>query len=324
MSKSLNTKGVELDDIVKFYLDEVAKYPLLTHEEELELGKIVRDYLLTYEPKKVQNKKAPTRVRLLMDTTAPPEEKARFEMARKRMIVSNLRLVASIAFRYSRILSMEMSDILQEGNLGLMRAVEKFDYRKGFKFSTYASWWIRQGIIRSAYNNRQIKVPIYRIEQQGIVKNTTEHLLQKMGREPTIQEISDACGISVKDLQQILTLPEKLSSINTPVADAEGLTYEELLEDKDALDPEEETVEKCIRESLHDFLQKRIKDGRMTERDYNIIQMRYGLGEYTETNSLEQIGQAFGLTRERIRQIIIRHLKRMRLSASTHFDEKPL
>lgn len=319
----INTRGLSLDSIVKKYLDEVSRYPLLSRDEEMNYGKICREYLTKYPPppkkKGPDSDKEMTRVRLLLEKepvrrriTKKPSEEVQFDYARKMMIQCNLRLVASMCFSFSKRSGVPVSDLIQEGNIGLLRAVEKYDERKGFKFSTYASWWIRQALIRSSYNNKPIRVPIYRVEHMNHVRKAKVELRQRLHREPTVAEIAERLSIKKVDVDKILQIPTNLVSLDMPLTHGErSSTVGDLLEDKDTPDPESALMEEEMVRRIHYFLDTQRGKGKLSQRDYNILCMRFGLTG-AEPVSLETVANEYGLTRERIRQIVFRQLDVMR------------
>jgi len=263
-------------DPVNSYLVEISKIPLLTKEEEYELAKKMRE--------------------------GTPEEKAK---ARKKLIESNLRLVVSIAKKYIGQ-GLLFLDLIQEGNLGLIKAAEKFDYKKGWRFSTYATWWIRQAITRAlADQSRTIRVPVHMVENINKLKKTTRQLMQKLGREPTDEEIAKEMGISVKKVEDFKRVAQVPISLETPVGDDEDTRLADFVEDKSILSPEEETIKNCSNEELLELLKF------LPERERDIIKLRFGLGGEVP-HTLEEVGAKFNVTRERIRQIESKAIRRLK------------
>ena len=260
------------NDPVRMYLKEIGKVPLLTAEEEVSLAKRIE----------------------------------RHDMAAKRKLVeANLRLVVSIAKRYVGR-GMLFLDLIQEGNLGLIRAVEKFDYRKGYKFSTYATWWIRQAITRAiADQARTIRIPVHMVETINKLIRVQRQLLQDVGREPTPEEIAAEMGTTPQKVREILKISQEPVSLETPIGEEEDSQLGDFIEDEDAAIPVEAVSEIMQKEELRAVL------GTLTHRERKVIELRFGLtGEHPRT--LEEVGQKFGVTRERIRQIEAKTLAKLK------------
>lgn len=271
--------GVESsDDSVRMYLREIGKIPLLASKDEIMLAKRI-----------VQGD----------------------EVAKKRLAEANLRLVVSIAKRYiGRGLS--LLDLIQEGNTGLLRAVEKFDYRKGFKFSTYATWWIRQAITRAiADQARTIRIPVHMVETINRLIRVQRQLVQDLGREPLPEEIAAEMEMEVDKVEQILKINQDTVSLEAPVGEEEDSRLGDFLEDKDSLSPEESAIYELLRNHIGEFLQF------LNPREQKIIKMRFGL-EDGRTHTLEEVGKEFGVTRERIRQIEAKALKKIKDHEQSH------
>lgn len=227
------------------------------------------------------------------------------EIAKAELIRANLRLVVSIARQYS-YRGLPMADLVQEGNLGLMRAVEKFDHTRGFKFSTYASWWIRQAVIRAIESQvRTIRIPIYKLEVVNRVKQTQKALFQKLGRDATIGEIAEALEMRADDVDQLLSLVKEPMSLDAQVSDESDSSIIDFIENPEADCPSDEVECAALREQIEDALAS------LAPREEKVVRMRYGIGEAAQY-SLEEIGSRFGLTRERIRQIEIKALRKLR------------
>ena len=267
---------VAIEDPIKMYLKEIGKIPLLNVDEEMNLAKKI----------------------------CAPDENVRIE-ARKKMAESNLRLVVSIAKRYMGR-GMQLLDLIQEGNLGLLRAVEKFDYQKGFKFSTYATWWIRQAITRSiADQARTIRIPVHMVETINRLIKVQRKLVQELGREPKPIEVAKVMGIPVAKVREIMSFALEPVSMETPIGDEDDSHLGDFLQDANAKVP----VNFAMDVLLHDQLMEVIKS--LTEREQNVILLRFGL-EDGKPRTLEEVGKVFGITRERIRQIEAKALRKLR------------
>ncbi|RPF46732.1 RNA polymerase sigma factor RpoD [Thermodesulfitimonas autotrophica] len=265
-------EGVEIDDPVRMYLKEIGRIPLLSPEEEVELAKRMEQG---------------------------------DEAAKRRLIEANLRLVVSIAKRYVGR-GMLFLDLIQEGNLGLIKAVEKFDYRKGYKFSTYATWWIRQAITRAiADQARTIRIPVHMVETINKLIRVSRHLLQELGREPTPEEIAKEMDISEEKVREIMKIAQEPVSLETPIGEEEDSHLGDFIEDQDAQAPAEEASYRLLREQLNEVLQT------LTEREQRVLRLRFGLDD-GRARTLEEVGQKFGVTRERIRQIEAKTLRKLR------------
>jgi RNA polymerase sigma factor, sigma-70 family len=264
------TEGI--DDPVKVYLKEIGRVPLLTPEEEVELAIKMSDG---------------------------------DAFARKRLSEANLRLVVSIAKRYVGR-GMQFLDLIQEGNLGLIKAVEKFDYTKGFKFSTYATWWIRQAITRAiADQARTIRIPVHMVETINKVKKISSQLLHANGHEPSAEEIADEMGVTVEKVREIMRVAQEPVSLETPIGEEEDSHLGDFIPDEDALVPAEAAYHTLLREQLGDVL------GTLTPREAKVLRLRFGL-EDGRPRTLEEVGKEFNVTRERIRQIEAKALRKLR------------
>lgn len=267
---------IAIEDSIKMYLKEIGKIPLLSVDEEMNLARKICD----------------------------PDEAVRKE-ARKQMAESNLRLVVSIAKRYMGR-GMQFLDLIQEGNLGLLRAVEKFDYQKGFKFSTYATWWIRQAITRSiADQARTIRIPVHMVETINRLIKIQRKLVQEFGREPRPDEVAKVMGIPVSKVREIMSFALEPVSMETPIGDEDDSHLGDFLQDSNAKIP----VNFAMDVLLHDQLMEVIKS--LTEREQKVILLRFGL-EDGKPRTLEEVGKVFGITRERIRQIEAKSLRKLR------------
>ncbi|HHT62589.1 MAG: RNA polymerase sigma factor RpoD [Bacillota bacterium] len=265
-------EGVAIDDPVRMYLKEIGRVPLLTAEEEVELAKRM--------------------------------EKGD-EEAKRRLAEANLRLVVSIAKRYVGR-GMLFLDLIQEGNLGLIKAVEKFDYQKGFKFSTYATWWIRQAITRAiADQARTIRIPVHMVETINKLIRVSRQLLQELGREPLPEEIAREMDIPVERVREIMKIAQEPVSLETPIGEEEDSHLGDFIEDEDAPAPAEAASFMLLKEQLEEVLET------LTPREKKVLQLRFGL-EDGRSRTLEEVGQVFGVTRERIRQIEAKALRKLR------------
>ena len=269
-------ENAKLDDPVRMYLKEIGKIPLLTPEEELEVAKDL----------------------------VSEDENTR-DAARKRMSEANLRLVVSIAKRYVGR-GMQLLDLIQEGNLGLMKAVEKFDYTKGYKFSTYATWWIRQSITRAiADQARTIRIPVHMVETINKVLRTSHSMVQSLGREPTTQEIAAELHMDVQKVEEILKIAQEPVSLETPIGEEDDSHLGDFIQDDDASQPAEEASYTLLREQLEEVLKT------LTPREEEVLRMRFGLID-GKPHTLEEVGKKFDVTRERIRQIESKALRKLR------------
>jgi len=266
------------DDSVRMYLREIGRVSLLNAEEEVKLAK-----------------------RISMGD----------ESAKKRLAEANLRLVVSIAKKYiGRGLS--LLDLIQEGNTGLLRAVEKFDYRKGYKFSTYATWWIRQAVTRAiADHARTIRIPVHMIETINKLIRIQRQLVQKLGREPSVEEIAKELGTTVDKVEYIMKISQETVSLEAPVGEEEDSKLGDFLEDIDSLSPEEATIYSMMKGEVDRFLQY------LAPREQKILKMRFGL-ESGRTHTLEEVGKEFGVTRERIRQIEAKALQKLKKNEQSY------
>ena len=291
------------NDPVRMYLKEIGKVPLLTAEQEVILAKAIDEgEAATAEIDKATDngrKLTPTRLRELQRT------ERHGQLAKKKLIEANLRLVVSIAKRYVGR-GMLFLDLIQEGNLGLIRAVEKFDYTKGFKFSTYATWWIRQAITRAiADQARTIRIPVHMVETINKLIRIQRQLLQDLGREPTPEEIGREMEFSPEKVREILKVSQEPVSLETPIGEEEDSHLGDFIEDSDAVVPVDAASFILLQEQLDSVLHT------LSEREKKVIQLRFGLTD-GHPRTLEEVGREFGVTRERIRQIESKTLSKLR------------
>ena len=264
--------GISLDDPVRMYLKEIGKIPLLSSEDEIELAK---------------------------------EMELGNEEAQKRLAEANLRLVVSIAKRYVGR-GMQFLDLIQEGNLGLIKAVEKFDYRKGYKFSTYATWWIRQAITRSiADQARTTRIPVHMVETINRLVRTSRQLLQELGREPTMEEIGKRVDMPPERVAEIMKMSQEPVSLETPVGEEEDSHLGDFIQDDHVTVPQDAAAYTLLHEQLMEVL------GTLTEREQKVLRLRFGLDD-GRPRTLEEVGKQFHVTRERIRQIEAKALRKLR------------
>jgi RNA polymerase primary sigma factor len=264
--------GIKINDPVRMYLKEIGRVPLLSAEDEVDLAKRI--------------------------------EKGD-EEAKRRLAEANLRLVVSIAKRYVGR-GMLFLDLIQEGNMGLIKAVEKFDHTKGYKFSTYATWWIRQAITRAiADQARTIRIPVHMVETINKLIRVSRQLLQELGREPSPEEIAKEMDLSTEKVREIMKIAQEPVSLETPIGEEDDSHLGDFIEDQEALAPADAAAYELLKEQLEDVLDT------LTEREENVLRLRFGLDD-GRTRTLEEVGKVFGVTRERIRQIEAKALRKLR------------
>jgi RNA polymerase primary sigma factor len=275
---SPSVEGIPIDDSVRMWLREIGRTPLLTTEQEIRLAKAIENR--ERDPEGAQ-------------------------IAKARLTEANLRLVVSIAKKYSGR-GMSFPDLIQEGNIGLIRAVEKFDFRKGFKFSTYATWWIRQAITRAiADQGRTIRIPVHMVETINRLIKTQGQLTQRLGREPTVDEIAKEMELPPERVSEIQRIAPEPLSLETPIGEEEDSHLADFVEDQEAMSPSEAAANILLRREIEDALNK------LTPREREVIRMRFGL-EDGSPRTLEEVGRHFKVTRERIRQIEAKALKKLK------------
>lgn len=277
MEGILEQEGLTIDDPVRMYLKEIGRVPLLTSERERELADI-------------------------MSSSEDPEER---QAAKDELVEANLRLVVSIAKRYVGK-GMYFLDLIQEGNLGLMKAVEKFDYTKGYKFSTYATWWIRQAVTRAiADQARTIRIPVHMVETIHKVSRYSRQMLQELGREATADEIGEKMGMNAEKVREIMKIAQDPVSLETPIGEEEDSHLGDFIADDDTPTPVDAAAQNILREVIERELHT------LTPREEYVIKLRFGLYD-GRTRTLEEVGQKFNITRERIRQIEAKALRKLR------------
>lgn len=294
---------VRIDDPVRMYLKEIGRIPLLSADEEVNLA--IRMEEGRYAKEQLAEIKETGR-------EIPDAERVQLEQmnedglqAKNKMIESNYRLVVSIAKRYVGR-GMQFLDLIQEGNMGLIRAVDKFDYTKGFKFSTYATWWIRQAITRAVADQaRTIRIPVHMVETINKLVRTQRQLVQELSREPTAQEIGEKMEISAERVQQIQRIAQEPISLEAPIGEEEDSSLGDFISDTNTLTPHETAVQEWIKKALDEVLET------LTDREEKVLRLRYGLLD-GKTHTLEEVGKEFGVTRERIRQIEGKALRKLR------------
>lgn len=277
MERILEQEGLAIDDPVRMYLKEIGRVPLLTPDRERELAEIMSN----------------------------SDNEAQKDMAKNELVEANLRLVVSIAKRYVGK-GMFFLDLIQEGNLGLMKAVDKFDYSKGYKFSTYATWWIRQAITRAiADQARTIRIPVHMVETIHKVSRYSRQMLQELGREATADEIGEKMGMSAEKVREIMKIAQDPVSLETPIGEEEDSHLGDFIPDEDTPAPSDAAASTILREVIEKELHT------LTPREEHVIKLRFGLYD-GRTRTLEEVGKEFDITRERIRQIEAKALRKLR------------
>ena len=285
--------AISIDDPVKMYLKEIGALPLLTSEEEIVLAKTVEAG---------------------MRVDALPEEKEAALEAKRELADRNLRLVVSIAKKYLGR-GLQFLDLIQEGNLGLLKAVDKFDYTKGYKFSTYATWWIRQAITRAiADQARTIRVPVHMVETINKLNRISRQLLQENGREATNEELAKAMGVSLAKVREVKKIAQDPISLETPIGEKEDSHLGDFIEDHEAIAPDDAAGSILLREQIEELLTG------LTERERQVLELRFGLKD-GKTRTLEEVGKYFDVTRERIRQIEGKALSKLKKTAKNLINQ---
>ncbi len=285
--------GIALDDPVRMYLKEIGRVPLLGMAQEQELAKAIEQALEEHERAKRNGRQAS---QAILEAG---------EAAKRDLTEANLRLVVSIAKKYVGR-GMLFLDLIQEGNLGLIRAVEKFDYKKGYKFSTYATWWIRQAITRAlADQARTIRIPVHMVETINRLVKISRQLLQELGRDPSVEEIAKEMSLSPDKVREVMKIAQEPISLETPIGEEEDSHLGDFIEDPEAVAPAEAASVTMLKQKMGDVLRN------LTERERKVLVLRFGL-EDGHQRTLEEVGQEFGVTRERIRQIEAKALRKLR------------
>ncbi|MBU5460278.1 RNA polymerase sigma factor RpoD [Anaerostipes sp. MSJ-23] len=303
--------GISIEDPVRMYLKEIGKVPLLSADEEINLAQKMEDGNQAEE--EIEKLKEQLENAKNEDEKKELEEKikeqkryiAKGDAAKKKLAEANLRLVVSIAKRYVGR-GMLFLDLIQEGNLGLIKAVEKFDYRKGYKFSTYATWWIRQAITRAiADQARTIRIPVHMVETINKLIRVSRQLLQELGREPSPEEIAEEMDIPVERVREILKISQEPVSLETPIGEEEDSHLGDFIQDENVPVPADAAAFTLLKEQLDEVL------GTLTEREQKVLRLRFGLDD-SRARTLEEVGKEFNVTRERIRQIEAKALRKLR------------
>lgn len=286
-------ESVAVEDPVRMYLKEIGSVPLLTAEEEILLAMWIEQGSLP---------------------SASPEDKIRAQRARKKLSDANLRLVVSIAKKYLGR-GLQFLDLIQEGNLGLLKAVDKFDYKKGYKFSTYATWWIRQAITRAiADQARTIRVPVHMVETINKLNRISRQLLQENGREATNEELAERMGVNTEKVREVKKIAQDPISLETPIGEKEDSHLGDFIEDQKAISPDDAAGSILMREQIEDMLHG------LSERERSVLELRFGLRD-GKPRTLEEVGRYFDVTRERIRQIEEKALTKLKKSAKNLMNQ---
>lgn len=304
-------EGVSVEDPVRMYLKEIGKVPLLSADEEIELaqkmeaGSVAVEKIPLLKERLAETGDEQEKEEIQAEIKALQLDVDRGSDAKKRLAEANLRLVVSIAKRYVGR-GMLFLDLIQEGNLGLIKAVEKFDYRKGYKFSTYATWWIRQAITRAiADQARTIRIPVHMVETINKLIRVSRQLLQELGREPTPEEIAEEMKMPVERVREILKISQEPVSLETPIGEEEDSHLGDFIKDDNVPVPADAATFTLLKEQLEEVL------GTLTEREQKVLTLRFGL-EDGRARTLEEVGKEFNVTRERIRQIEAKALHKLR------------
>jgi RNA polymerase primary sigma factor len=299
VAADIDLSAIDIDDSISLYLKEIGRIPLLTAEQEVSLAKRME-----------AGRNAKRRMSKNGELGLDERERLRItirdgQAAQEHLIKANSRLVVSVAKKYVGR-GVPFLDLIQEGNIGLIRAVKKFDYRRGYKFSTYATWWIRQAVTRAiADQGRTIRVPVHMYEQINRLARVSRQLVQELGRDPTVEEIAEELGVSPKKVERTIKVSQRPLSLEMPVGEEDDSFLGDFIEDSEAPSPTDQASQQLLRDQIEDIF------GSLTPREVRILQLRFGLVDgYSYT--LEEVGKKFGVTRERIRQIEAQALGRLR------------
>ncbi len=299
VAADIDLSAIDIDDSISLYLKEIGRIPLLTAEQEVSLAKRM-------EAGRNAKRRMSKNGELSLDERDRLRSTIRDgQAAQEHLIKANSRLVVSVAKKYVGR-GVPFLDLIQEGNIGLIRAVKKFDYRRGYKFSTYATWWIRQAVTRAiADQGRTIRVPVHMYEQINRLARVSRQLVQELGRDPTVEEIAEELGVSPKKVERTIKVSQRPLSLEMPVGEEDDSFLGDFIEDSDAPSPTDQASQQLLRDQIEDIF------GSLTPREVRILQLRFGLVDgYSYT--LEEVGKKFGVTRERIRQIEAQALGRLR------------
>jgi len=298
LEKSFEIDHSEVGDAVAMYLREIGQVPLLTAAEEVALARMI-------EKGEIAQKALNSTELSLFEVDPLNADVRRGDQARRRLTEANLRLVVSVAKKYMGR-GMSLLDMIEEGNIGLIRAVDKFDYRRGYKFSTYATWWIRQAVTRAiADQARTIRLPVHMVDTMNTLLRTSRRLLQELGREPAPEEIGAEMGITAEKVRDILKASQQPVSLEAPVGEDEDSFLGDFVEDQSAPAPIEQVSRRLLKEQVEAVLNS------LTGRERRVLQLRFGIGD-DRTRTLEEVGREIGVTRERIRQIEAKALRKLR------------
>lgn len=296
----INLEGIDIDDTLRIYLREATGVPLLSYDEEVQLARLIEMCRLAQQELSQGNGSITSERREALQRMIDEGRQARDHLIR-----ANVRLVISVAKKYSGR-GLPMSDLIQEGNIGLMRAIRNYDYKRGFKFSTYATWWIRQAITRALSDqSRTIRLPAYMTDQISRMRREQNNLQQRLGRAPTKEELAEVMGMDVSKVEQMMSVVRQPLSLESPVGEEEETELGDIIEDRGSLNPEESVNQTMMNEELRRSLSE------LPPREKEILELRYGLGA-EEPMTLQEVGQRMGITRERARQLEVQALDRLR------------
>ena len=289
-----------MTDTLTVYLNEIGKHPLLTKEDEIRLSNQIR------EGQEASKQMEASDYRDLDELQKLERRVKRSDRAKEKFILGNLRLVVSVAKKYPITGSLELEDLIQEGNIGLMKAVDKFEYQRGYKFSTYATWWIRQSITRAvADQSRTIRIPVHMVEQINKILRVSRRLVQEKGVEPTSDDIAKELDMDTDKVNEILKASQDPISLEAPIGEEQDLNLADLIEDQNAESPQNSASKNLLKSQIIEVLET------LSPRERQVIEYRFGIND-SRPRTLEEVGQTFGVTRERIRQIEAKALRKLR------------